>query len=181
MRVRIKLKGRIRIRKYMKYEPIFEHFFKVWAFIWKLGSGFGSASKWKVRSGSASKWQASSGSWSASKWQPGSASGSASKRCGSATLLTWERKHWPPSLKAYRTMLWSPPFPVANKDIISYQKVWLPGRREKVWLSGRWEKVWLSGRWEKVSQFSLWENKTIAFPTSQFFSVGASGTIPAVI
>ncbi len=31
---------------------LFEHFFKIWAFIWKLGSGSGFASKWKVGSGS---------------------------------------------------------------------------------------------------------------------------------
>ncbi len=47
------------------------------AFIWKLGSGSGSASKWMVVSGFGS----------ASKWQAGSGSASASSRCGSATLV----------------------------------------------------------------------------------------------
>jgi hypothetical protein len=67
----IKLKGRIRIR--IRFEVIswiqihtnlqmasqnvwnmslFEHFIKLWAFIWKLGSGSGSSSQWKVGSGS---------------------------------------------------------------------------------------------------------------------------------
>ncbi len=48
--------------KCMEYEPIWALFQGLEAFIWKLWSGSGSASKWKVVSGSAWKWQVGSGS-----------------------------------------------------------------------------------------------------------------------
>ncbi len=84
-------------QKCMEYKPIRALFRGFWAFIWKLGTGSGSASKWKVGSGYASKWQAESGSasklqaesGSASKWH--AESGSASKwQAGSGS----DPQHW---------------------------------------------------------------------------------------
>ncbi len=83
--IRIQVTSRIRIRKMYGLWAYLSTFSRFWAFIWTLGSGSGSASKWKIWSGSASKWNVVSGAGTASKWKAGS--GSRSKRCGTATLL----------------------------------------------------------------------------------------------